>query len=46
MIVPILICKGKFFFSILIARVMCLYFGVQEKDILEHTNAKCHMCTL
>ena len=26
------------------ASVMCLYFRVQEEDILEHTNGKCHLC--
>ena len=25
---------------------MCLQFSMQEGDILEHTNAKCYMCTL
>ena len=25
--------------SILMASVMCLYFGIEEEDILEHTNA-------
>jgi hypothetical protein len=24
------------------ASVMCLHFSMQEEDILEHTNAKCH----
>ena len=28
------------------ASVMCLYFIVQEEDIHEHTNAKCHLCRL
>ena len=28
------------------ASVMCLHFSMQEEDILEHTNAKCHLCTL
>ena len=33
--------------SILIASVMCLHCRMQEEDhILEHTNAKCHLCTL
>ena len=31
--------------SILMASVMCLYFGMQEKDIFEHTNGKCRLCT-
>jgi hypothetical protein len=25
--------------------VMCLYFSMQEEDTLEHTNAKCYLCT-
>ena len=28
------------------ASVMCLYFCMQEEDIVEHTNGKCHLCTL
>ena len=28
------------------ASVTCLHFSMQEEDILEHTNGKCHMCTL
>ena len=27
------------------ATIMCLYFAMQEEDILEHINAKCHLCT-
>ena len=27
-------------------RVMCLQFKMQEEDILEHANTKCHVCTL
>ena len=23
---------------------MHLHFSMQEEDILEHTNAKCHLC--
>ena len=26
--------------------VTCFHFSIQEEDILEHTNAKCHLCTL
>ena len=26
--------------------VMCLHFSMQEEDIIEHTNAKCHEITL
>ena len=25
---------------------MCLYFSVQEYDIIEHTNAKCRVSTV
>ena len=25
--------------------VMCLHFSVQEEDILELVNVKCHLCT-
>ena len=32
--------------SILIASVMCFHCRMQEEDIFEHTNAKCHLCTL
>jgi hypothetical protein len=42
----ILVCKGKILLSILMACVMCLLFGMQEADVLEHTNAICHLCTL
>ena len=28
------------------ASVMCLHFSMQEEDILEHSNDKCHLCTL
>ena len=31
--------------STLMASVMCLYCNIQEEDIVEHTNAKCHLCT-
>ena len=39
-------CKGKIFLSVLMASVMCLCFRMQHDDILEHTNGKCHLCTL
>ena len=32
--------------GILMASVMCLHFKIQEEGILEHTNTKCHKCTL
>ena len=28
------------------ACVMCLLFGMQEEDVLEHTNAMCQLCTV
>ena len=28
------------------ASVMCLNFNMQEEDIIQHTNGKCHLCTL
>ena len=28
------------------ASVMCLHFSLQEENISENTNAKCHVCTL
>ena len=28
------------------ASVTCLHSNVQEKMFLEHTNVKCHLCTL
>ena len=28
------------------ASVVYLHFGMQEEDILEHTIAKCHLCTI
>jgi hypothetical protein len=28
------------------ASVMCLHFTMLKEDILEHTNGKCHLCTL
>ena len=27
------------------ASVMCSHFDILEEDILEHINAKCHLCT-
>ena len=38
--------KGNILLIILMTRVMCLYFSMHEEDILEHTNVKCHLCTL
>ena len=28
------------------ASVMCIHFSMQEKNILKHANAKCHLCIL
>jgi hypothetical protein len=28
------------------ASVMCLHLSLEEEDILEHNNTKCHLCTL
>ena len=28
------------------ANVMCLYFSMQEEDVVEHINGKCNLCTL
>ena len=39
-------CKSKKRFSILISIVMYLHFSMQEEDIIEHTNGKCHVFTL
>ena len=38
--------RGRLFFSALMVGVMCLLIDMQEEDILEHTNVKCHLCTL
>ena len=32
--------------SILMSNVMYLHFGMQEENVLEDTNAKCHLCAL
>ena len=32
--------------SILMGSVVCLQFSMQEADIIEYTNVKCHLCTL
>ena len=46
MIVLHLVCKGNILLSVLMVSVMCLHFSVQEEDIPEHTNGKCHLCAL
>ena len=38
--------RVRVFFSTLTASVMCLHSSMQEEDIFEHTNDKCHLCTL
>ena len=42
MIVLCFSMQEKDMFSILMASVMCLHFSMQEEDILEYTNGKCH----
>jgi hypothetical protein len=42
----VLVCKGKIILSILMANVTCLTFSMQEEDIHENTNGKCHLCIL
>ena len=32
----VLICKGKIFFVVIMASVICFHFRMQEEDILEH----------
>ena len=38
--------QGEDIFSVVMASAMCLHFSMQEEDILEHANGKCHLCTL
>ena len=40
-----LICKGKILLSLLMPSVMYLHFSMQEEEIREYTNAKCHVFT-
>ena len=28
------------------ATVMCLHLSMQVEGVIEHTDAKCHLCTL
>ena len=42
MIVCVLVC---ILLNIVLASVMYLHSNMQEESILEHTNAKCHLCT-
>jgi hypothetical protein len=41
----ILVCK-RTTLSILMARVMCLRFNMQEEDVFEHIHHKCQLYTL
>ena len=34
--------QGENLLSVLMASVTCLHFGMQEEDVLEYTNGKCH----
>ena len=45
-VVLILLCERKVRMSVLMGKVMCLQFGMQEKVVFEHTNAKCHLCII
>ena len=38
--------QGEDIFERTMASVMCLHLSMHEEDILEHTNGKCHLCTL
>ena len=46
MIVLYFSMQGEDILSILIANVMRLHLSMQEEDILEDTDGKCHLCTL
>ena len=37
--------QGEDIFEHSHASVMCLHSSVQEEDILEHADGKCHVCT-
>ena len=41
-----LVCKGKICLSVLMASVMCSHFSMQEEDVLEQGNDKCHLYIL
>ena len=36
--------RGKILLSTIMAGFMCLHFSMQEEDVLEHSNANCHVC--
>ena len=38
--------RGEYYGAFLMPSVMRLHFSMQEEDILEHTNVKCHLSTL
>jgi D-lyxose ketol-isomerase len=38
--------QGEDIMSVLMASVTCLHFSMQEEDIIEQANGKCHLCTL
>jgi hypothetical protein len=44
--VATVLCKGKILSSVLMGCAMGLHFGMQEEDIFEHIDVKCHLCTL
>ena len=46
MVVLCLACKGEIYSSVLMASGMCLHSSMQKEDRFEHTNGKCHLCTL
>ena len=37
--------EGRYYMNVLMASDMCLCFSIQEEDIIDHTNAKCHVFT-
>jgi hypothetical protein len=40
------LCMQGVVFSEIMASVICLHFRMQEEDILEHSNGKCHEVTM
>ena len=37
--------EGRYYMNVLMASDMCLCFSIQEEDIIDHINAKCHVFT-
>ena len=37
--------RGRYL-SLVIASAMRLHFSMQQEDILQHTNGKCHSCKI